>query len=76
MIVGRGRLEYAVSTGEEVRVSSIDSKIIHVDAVQNGRVIASGDGAYVAVHREGIGVAIQARSQIPPSVTPEVRKPK
>ena len=75
-IVARGRLEYAVGTGEEVRVRSMDSKTIHVDAVQNGRVIASGDGAYVAVHREGSGVAIEARSEIPPSVTPDVRKPK
>lgn len=25
---------------------------------------------------EGTGVAIEARSQIPPSVTPDVRKPK
>jgi hypothetical protein len=74
-IVGRGRLDYGLDTGE-VRVSSVDSKVIHVDAVQNGRVIASGDGAYVVVHREGTGVAIEARSQIPPSVTPDARKPQ
>ena len=75
-ILGRGRLEYAVDTGE-VRVSSVDSlKTVHVDAIQDGRVIASGDGAYVVVHRAATGVAIEARSQIPPPVTPEVRKPR
>jgi hypothetical protein len=74
-IVGRGRLDYGLDT-EELRVSSVDSTTIHVDAVQNGRVIASGDGAYVVVHREGSGVAIEARSQIPQSVTPGARKPK
>ena len=75
-IVGQGRLEYAVDTGDVVRVTSRDSQAtVHVDAVQNGRVIASGDGAYVVVHREPTGVAIEARSQIPPSVTPDARKP-
>ena len=75
-IIGRGRLEYSAETGE-VRVTSVDSlKSVHVDAIQNGRIIASGDGAYLVVHREATGVAIEARSQIPPAVTPGVRKPK
>lgn len=76
-IVGRGRLEYAVEMGDVVRVTSRDSRTsVHVDAVENGRVIASGGGADVVVHREATGVAIEARSQIPPSATPEVRKPR
>lgn len=76
-IIGRGRVEYAAELGDVFFVSSRDSLTsVHVDATQNGRVIASGDGAYVVVHREATGVAIEARSQIPPSAIPEVRKPK
>ena len=75
-IIGRGRLEYSAETGE-VRVTSADSlKSVHVDAIQDGRIIASGDGAYLVVHREDTGIAIEARSHIPPSARPEVRKPK
>ena len=74
-IIGRGRLEYSAEA-QEVRVTSTDSlKSVHVDATENGRVIASGDGAYVVVHREATGVVIEARSQIPPPITHELRKP-
>jgi hypothetical protein len=75
-IIGRGRLEYSAETGD-VFVTSLDSLTnVHVEAAQNGRVIASGDGAYVVVHREPNGVAIESRSQLPPSVTPVTRKPQ
>ena len=75
-VIGRGHLELADETGE-VRVASMDSlKSIHVDATRNGRVIASGEAAYVVVHPDAAGVTIEAKSQIPPRVTHEVRKPK
>lgn len=68
-IVGRGRLDYLVETGNVLRVRSWDSPTsVHVDATQDGRVIASGEGAYVVVHSEPTGAAIEVRSQIPPSV--------
>ena len=76
-IVARGRVKYAAEMGDVFRVTSQDSLTsVHVEATQYGRVIASGDGRYVMVHRDGAGVAIEARDQIPPSVTPEVRRPK
>lgn len=75
-VFGRGRVEFADEPGE-VRVTSTDSlNNIHVDATQNGRVIASGEGAYVVVRPEATGVTIEARSHIPPSVAPAIRKPK
>lgn len=76
-IVARGRIEYAAEMGDVFRVTSEDSLTsVHVEATQYGRVIASGDGRYVMVHREGAGVAIEARDQVPASVTPEIRRPK
>lgn len=76
-LFGRGRLEYAAAMGDVFLVSSQDTlTLVHVEATQNGRVIASGEGAYVVVHREATGVAIESRSQLPPSVTPVTRKPK
>ena len=75
-VIGRGRLEYSAEKGDLFITSEDSLASVHVDATQNGRVIASGDGAYVVVHREATGVVIEARSQIPPSVTPDVRKPK
>ena len=66
-IFGRGRLEYAAEMGDVFLVSSHDTvSLVHVEATQNGRVIASGDGAYVVVHREATGVAIEVKSQAPP----------
>jgi hypothetical protein len=75
-LLGRGRIELASEMGE-VHVTSLDSlNPVHVDATQNGRVIASGDGAYVVARREAGGVTIESRSQLPTSITPEVRRPK
>ena len=75
-IIGRGRVEYSAETGD-VFVTSQDSLTsVHVDATQNGRVIASAEAPYVVVRREGNGVVIESRSQLPPSVTPVTRKPK
>ena len=75
-LLARGRLEIAADMGE-VRVTSLDTlNSVHVDATQNGRVIASGDGAYVMVRREASGVAIEARSQAPTSAAPGSRRQK
>jgi hypothetical protein len=72
---GRGRLEYAAEMGDVLLVTSQDTlSLVHVEATQNGRVIASGEGVYVVVHREATGVAIESRNQMPPSVTPHMRK--
>ena len=51
------------------------SSQVHVAATRNGRVIASGDGAYMTVRREASGVAIEVKSAIPSSVTRGLRKP-
>ena len=76
-LFGRGRLEYAAEMGDVFFVSSQDTlSLVHVDATQSGRIIASGEGAFVVVHNEATGVAIESKSQLPPSVTPVTRKPK
>jgi hypothetical protein len=51
------------------------SSQVHVAATRNGRVIASGDGAYMTVRREAGGVAIEVKSAVPPAVTRGLRNP-
>jgi hypothetical protein len=66
----------AVSGGpvQTMEVATTDSAtIVHVEATQNGRVIASGDGAYVTIRREADAISIGVRSRVPTSLAP--RKP-
>jgi len=50
--------------------------MIHVEAKQNGRVIASGDGVYLTVHRDSSGIAIEARSSVPAAVVRTLPRPQ
>jgi len=73
---GRGRWDIADSgvvrdaaAAETVEIAALDTlSPVHVEATQNGRVIASGEGAYVTVRRQSDAISIDARSRAPASV--------
>jgi len=59
-----------------MEITSLDSTSqIHVQAAQNGRVIASGEGAYLALRRDSVGIAIEAGRHVPPSRPQALGKP-
>jgi hypothetical protein len=79
-VFGRGRVEFeadseaaaAAAALPTIEVGTLDTlNKVHVDVTQNGRVIASGDGAYLTVRRDSGGIALDVRSQLPPSVARE-----
>ena len=75
-LIGQGVVDLNAEVAREVRVTWVDTlNLVHVDATQNGRVIASAKAPYVVVRRAANGVAIESRSQLPPSVTPELQQP-
>ena len=69
--VARGRAEliwgiYPFSSMMEI--TSLDTTTqVHVEAAQNGRTIASGEGTYLVLRRDSVGVTIEAWSHVPPS---------
>ena len=79
----RGRLELAFNAASlidanaqptlEIATSDTLNKV-HVDATQNGRVIASGEGAYVLIRRDGTGVAMEVRDHVPASAGRGLRR--
>jgi len=79
----RGRLELAFNAASlidanaqptlEIATSDTLNKV-HVDATQNGRVIASGEGAYVLIRDEGEGVAMEVRDHVPASAGRGLRR--
>jgi len=76
-VFGRGRLELAADAPAAgvlptIEVGTLDTlNKVHIDVTQNGRIIASGDGAYLTVRRDSGGIALDVRSQVPPSVARE-----
>jgi hypothetical protein len=83
-LIARGRLQVvtespAVRGGgrlQGMEVTALDTVTpIHVEATQNGRVIASGDGVYLNVHRDTSGIAIEAKSSVPAAVARTLRRP-
>lgn len=78
-LFARGRLELAaeVAAPAGMEVTALDTTTaVHIDATQNGRVIASGDGVYLTVRRDADGVVIEARSSVPAVVARTLRAPK
>ena len=79
----RGRLELAFGPASlidanarptiEVATSDTLNKV-HVDAMENGRVIASGEGVYVLIRHEAAGVAMEVRDQVPASAGRGLRR--
>ena len=69
-VFGKGRLEILANATDEtiqgIEIGTLDTvNKVHVEATQNGRVIASGDGAYVTVRHEANGIALDVRSAVP-----------
>ncbi|HEY7394648.1 MAG TPA: hypothetical protein VH559_07385, partial [Gemmatimonadaceae bacterium] len=63
-------------TFQGIELTALDTTTaIHVEATQNGRVIASGEGVYLKVHRDTTGIAIEARSSVPVAIARTLRKP-
>ena len=64
---GESQLSYRTVEGGALTVAAVDSvSRIHIEASQNGRVIATAEGPYVAVLRDSSGhVMVAARSGIP-----------
>src|SRR5262249_10522718 len=77
-VVVRGRAEFDVqdagqrpdtlSTVEFISLDSVSQ--VHVEALQDGRVIASGDGTHLAFRRVAVGVSIEAWSHVRPGAPP------
>ena len=82
-LFGRGRLELVADSGvaaqspfESLEITTLDTTgQIRVEATQAGRVIASGDGAYVTIRHEAEGISIEARSHAPAAVLRTLRRP-
>jgi hypothetical protein len=82
-LIAGGRLELVAEspargrgTFQGIEVTALDTMTaIHVEATQNGRVIASGEGVYLKVHRDTTGIAIEARSSVPVAIARTLRKP-
>jgi len=78
-LFARGRVELAAAAGafQGMEVTALDTITpVHIEAVRNGRVIASGDGVYLMVRRDAEGVAIEARSSVPAVVARTLRTPQ
>ena len=84
-LIAHGRVEIAaeapsargIAMFQGMEVTSLDSiSRVHVDATLDGRVIASGDGVYLTIHRDTLGVAIEARSNVPPAIIRTLRRPE
>jgi hypothetical protein len=83
-LIARGRLDLVAEssaargggTFQGIELTALDTTTaIHVEATQNGRVIASGEGVYLKVHRDTTGIAIEARSSVPVAIARTLRKP-
>jgi hypothetical protein len=68
--IGRGRWEITTDSGAigTLAVVAADSMTrIHVEASERNRVIATGDGSFVAIRRDTAFVSVDARSRAPSS---------
>jgi hypothetical protein len=77
---GRGRWEIADSGAvgsTAIAIIATDSlSRVHVEASQDGRLVASADGGFVVVRRDPAFVSIEARGRAPSSFTAaDLRKP-
>jgi hypothetical protein len=83
-LIARGRVDLmtgsstALAAGaQEMEITALDTtSAIHIEASQNGRVIASGEGVYLHVRRDTIGISIEARSSVPAAIARTLRRPE
>ena len=74
--LARGKLEFAFASSArdstvfgKTDIAAVDTmNTVHVDATQDGRVVASGDGRYLTVRQANGAVVIEARSAAPASI--------
>jgi len=68
-LVARGTAMLNVTALSGVTIAAVDSvSRIHVEASENGRLVATADGPYIAVRRDTSGhVVVEARSSMRPS---------
>jgi hypothetical protein len=78
-IIARGefQLRYRTVEGGALTVAAVDSvSRIHIEASENGQLIATAEGPYVAVLRDSTGhVMVEARSSIPREPVSFPRRP-
>ena len=78
-IFGRGRLDLIVSDSgalQKTEVVATDAATrLQIEAVQNGRVIATCDCPYLMIRSDGADVVIEARNAVPATVTRDPRRP-
>ncbi|MEP7001299.1 MAG: hypothetical protein ABI969_12520, partial [bacterium] len=77
-VFGRGRWEIRTdsATVETMAYIAADPATrIHVEVSERGRVVASGDGAYVSVRRDSGVVSLESRNRAPASPPGDVRQP-
>ena len=65
-LIARGDLQMNVQVNEVTTIAAADPMtVVHVDATENERVVATAVGRYIIVQRDTNGVALQVRSNIP-----------
>lgn len=78
-IFGRGRLDLTVADSgalQKTEVVATDTATrLQIEAVQNGRVIATCDCPYLMIRRDEGSVVIEARSAVPAKATHDARRP-
>jgi hypothetical protein len=75
---GRGRWEMTTdsATVRTMAFIATDPLVrIHVEARENDRIVASGDGAFVTVRRDTGTVSVESRSHAPSAPPGDLRKP-
>jgi hypothetical protein len=83
-VIAQGRVEFTTDPAAAgirdfggIEVAALDTTTaIHVEARQNGRLVASADGVYLNVRRDTTGIAIEARSSVPPAIARTLRRPE
>ena len=75
---GSGRWEITTdsATVRTLAVIATDPLVrVHVEASENDRIVASGDGAFVTVRRDTGTVSVESRSRAPSGPPGDLRKP-
>ncbi|MES2178633.1 MAG: hypothetical protein V4550_12310 [Gemmatimonadota bacterium] len=76
-MIGRLKWEIMSDSGTvgSMQVTALDTTAsVHVEARENGRLVASADGRYVTIRRDTGMVTIEARSRAPSSAPVDARK--
>jgi hypothetical protein len=75
---GKGRWEITTDSATVRTMAFIATEPLvrlHVEARENDRIVASGDGAFVTVRRDSGTVSIESRNHAPSAPPGDLRKP-